>query len=386
MTGNGNSNRTAQGASWVGGALRFALGNYGLLVFTGLLILMFGILTPGTFLTTFSWRSILSTSAIVLCLGLAETVVIAAQQFDLSVGYLAGFCAIIIVTLQAQHHVPWPLAVFAGLAAGLIGGALNGLVVTVLRIDSFIATLGTGTIVYGLAQFVTGGVQITGNFPQSFQVLGGAVAGIPVPALIGLAAAVVTWIVLEFSILGRRLYVVGANVRAAVLTGLKPPRIIRQAFLISGLLVGLGGVMLAAEFQVAQANIGPDYLLPAFAAAFLGSTSVRPGRVNVWGSVVAVLLLGIADVGLLQLGASFYVSSLFSGGLLIVAVGAAVLTGDRKRRSEDTTTALDPASSTGSGEGDDGPSPPTEELSPASSSALGAAVQRYRRSGSHRDG
>lgn len=371
------------GSSALARAFRLALGNYGLLVFTGLLIVLFGVLTPHTFLTSFSWRSILSTAAIVLSLALAETVVIAANQFDLSVGYLAGFCSIVIVTLQAKAGVPWPVAVLAGLAVGVVGGAVNGAVVTLLRIDSFIATLGMGTIIYGLAQFVTGGVQITGTFPHGFQTIGGAVIGVPVPALLALIVAILMWVLLDYTVLGRRLYVVGSNLRAAELTGLKPPQIIRYSFLISGLLVGLGGVMLAAEFQVAQPDIGPDYLLPAFAAAFLGSTSVRPGRVNVWGSVVAVLLLGIADVGLLQLGASFYVSSLFSGGLLIVAVGAAVLTGERKRRVDEG----DPSSADGDDAVGDHDDPRRDSGAPGNGepSALSAAVGRYRRVGRAED-
>lgn len=347
----------------------YAVSTYGLIIFTLLLIVAFGISEPQTFLTGYTLSSVLSTQAITVMFALAETVVVAAQQFDLSVGYLSGFASILIVLLQVQDHVGWVLAVLIGLAVGVGAGLLNGLVITVLRIDSFIATLGSGTVIYGLSELVTGGIQVSGNLPNGFNDIGGNVWYIPVPAIIALGVATVFWVVLEYTVFGRRLYVVGASLRGAELVGLKPPSLIRWAFVVAGLLVGIGAVLVAAEFRVAEPDIGPSYLLPAFAGAFLGATSVRPGRVNVWGTVVASLLLGVADTGLLELGAAFYVQSLFSGGLLIVAVGVAVLTGQKRSKR----VAPKPAGGDESTE-PGGPSTTPEEAA-EELSALGAAVR-----------
>lgn len=311
---------------------KYSISNYGLVVFTVLLVLGFGFAKSSTFFTVFTLRSILSTVAITILFALAETVVIAAQQFDLSVGYMGGLAAVVMVMLLVRTSIPWVLVVVIGIAIGVAGGVANGLLVTVLKIDSFIVTLGSGTFAYGLAELVTGGVQVVGNLPSAFTGISGSIWNIPVSALIALAVAICAWLVLEFTVFGRRLYVVGANMRGAELVGLRPSRLVRRAFIVAGVFVGIGAVLMASQFQVAEADIGPQYLLPGFAAAFLGATSVRPGRVNVWGTVVAAVLLSIAETGLLELGAAFYVSSLFSGGLLVVAVGVTVTMARRKAR------------------------------------------------------
>jgi ribose transport system permease protein len=134
---------------------------------------------------------------------------------------------------------------------------------------------------------------------------------------------VVLWVVFEYLPAGRYFYAVGANPRAAALTGINTRRRIIAAFGLSALFASAAGVFLAAQQQIGQATTGPDFLLPAFAAALLGATSVRPGRVNVWGTVIAVMLLAVAVAGLQQLGAHFYVEYLFNGAMVIIAVGAA---------------------------------------------------------------
>ena len=131
---------------------------------------------------------------------------------------------------------------------------------------------------------------------------------------------------------GRRLYATGANRKAAELTGVPARRLVMGAFVTSGLIVGLAGVILAARLQVAQSSVGPEFLLPAFVGALLGATTVRPGRVNAWGTIIAVLVLAVGIAGLQQLGNSFFVEPIFQGAALIISVGLAGYAARRRKR------------------------------------------------------
>lgn len=301
-----------------------ALSRHGLLILGLLLIVIFSAALPGTFPTTLTIQSILSNQATTLFLALALTVVVATGEFDLSVGYALGLLYVLTIGLIAKQGLAWPLAVVVVLAAGLALGCVNGLLVHAARIDSFIVTLGTGTICYGLVILYTGGQQIVAPLPQSFINLGiYRVAGIPVPAAVALLVAVVLWLILEYTASGRYLYALGFNRRAAALSGISTRRFGVLAFAASGLVVAIAAVLLAARLQVGNTSTGPDYLLPAFAGALLGKTTVKPGRPNVWGTVIAVLVLAIGITGLELFGGAFYVENLFNGATLIIAVGAA---------------------------------------------------------------
>jgi ribose transport system permease protein len=300
------------------------LSRHGLLVVGLLLIAVFSATLPGTFPTALTVQSILSNQATTLFLALALTVVIASGEFDLSVGYAVGLLYVLAIGLIVNQGLPWPVAIVVVLLAGLVLGCINGLLVYVARIDSFIVTLGTGTISYGLVIWYTGGQQIVAPLPQAFVNLGiHHILGVPVPAMIALVLAVALWLILEFTPAGRYLYALGFNRRAAELSGIPTRRYGVLAFAVSGLIVAVAAVLLAARLQVANTSTGPDYLLPAFAGALLGKTTVKPGRPNVWGTVIGVLVLAIGITGLQLFGGSFYVENLFNGATLIVAVGTA---------------------------------------------------------------
>jgi ribose transport system permease protein len=211
---------------------------------------------------------------------------------------------------------------------------VNGLLVTRFRVSSFIATLGTGTFVYGLSQLYTRGEQIVGRkFAPGFLLFSENAWGVPVALIIVLVIAVLLWITFEYLVHGRRLYVIGANPRAADLTGIPSARYKLIAFVVSGTIAGVAGVVLGAQLRVGQATVGADFLLPAFAGALLGATSVRPGRVNVWGTILAVAVLAVAVSGLQQLGAAFYVEPLFNGAMVVIAVGLAEYARSRRERN-----------------------------------------------------
>ncbi|MHB1613561.1 MAG: ABC transporter permease [Actinomycetes bacterium] len=305
---------------------------HGLLVLLVVVFVMFSLARPDTFPTAFNIRSILSDKSITVLVALAEMIVVTANQFDLSVGYGIGLGQILVIGLQTREHLPWPLAAAVVMAIGLVIGLFNGLLVTRAHIDSFIATLGVGTIIYGISEWYTGGAQILGNLPSAFRSVAGTVLGVPLPAVYVAVIGIGLWIVFEYLPLGRYLYVLGSNPRAAELSGISARRYILLAFMGSGLLTGFAGVVLGSRLGVGQSSVGPEYLLPAFVGALLGATSVRPGRANVWGTVLAVLLLGVAVAGLEQEGAQFYVDSLFNGGMLVLAVGLAGYAARRRLR------------------------------------------------------
>ena len=324
-----------------------ALSRHGLLFLGLLLIAVFSIALPGSFPTTLTVQSILSNQATTLFLALALTVVISTGEFDLSVGYGVGLLYVLTVGLIVKQGLAWPLAIVIVLCAGLVLGCVNGVLVHIAQIDSFIVTLGTGTICYGLVILYTGGEQIVGTLPTSFVDLSvHHVLGVPLPAVIGLIVAAILWIVLEFTASGRYLYALGFNRRAAALSGIATRRVGILAFAASGLIVAIAAVLLAARLQVGNTSTGPDYLIPAFAGALLGKTTVKPGRPNVWGTVIGVLVLAIGITGLELYGGAFYVDNLFDGATLILAVGIAGFVARRR-----TITAAQPPATTPDGDG-----------------------------------
>jgi ribose transport system permease protein len=307
---------------------------YSLVIVTALLFLIFSLLKPDTFPTAFNVRSILGTQSVTVFLAFAVMLPLAAREFDLSVGFTLGLTHVLVVGLQVNSGVSWPIAIAAAIAVGALIGLVNGLLVAVAEIDSFIATLATGYVVFGLTNWYTDGVQIAGPLPTPFTDIANTslTSFFPLPALFVLVAAVVLYIVLEYLPTGRRLYALGANRRAAQLVGVPAGRYVVLSFVAGGCLVGIAGSILGAQLQAGQPDLGPDYLLPAFAGALLGATSIRPGRVNVWGTLWAVLLLALGIAGLQQLGAQFYVEPLFGGATLAIAVGLAGLAARRRVR------------------------------------------------------
>ena len=297
---------------------------YGLVVLTVGLALLFSALLPDTFPTLFNLRSILGDKSVIALLALAATIPMITGKIDLTVGYGVVLWHILAISLQTRFGLPWPVAVLTVLLCAAAFGMLNGLLVELAQIDSFIATLGTGTVVYAAAMWHSGGRQVVGELPDGFVAIAGAeVLGLPVGAFYVLAVALAMWLVTEFTPTGRALYVVGANPNAARLNGISVRRHVMGAFVASGCLSGFAGVVLASRLQIGQASVGLEFLLPALVGAFLGSTTIRPGRVNVWGTLVGVAILAIGISGIQQFGGAFYVEPLFNGLTLLASIGIA---------------------------------------------------------------
>lgn len=297
---------------------------YGLVILTFVLLVLFSVLLPNTFPTLLNLRAIISDKAIIAILSLAAMIPMAAGRIDLTVGYGIVLWHILAISLQTIYGVPWPMAVMIVLILGAIVGFLNGLLVEIAKIDAFIATLGTGTVLYALALAHTGGRQMVGVLPQGFYDINGTfVFGLPITGFYVLAITIAMWLVLEYTPIGRYLYAIGANQRAAELNGIPTRKFVIGAFVTSGLMTALAGVILASKLRIGQASVGLEFLLPALVGAFLGSTTIKPGRVNVWGTIVGVAILAIGISGIQQFGGSFWVEPMFNGVTLLVAIGIA---------------------------------------------------------------
>lgn len=297
---------------------------YGLVILTALLILIFSILLPNTFPTILNVRAIISDKAIIALLSLGAMIPMAAGRIDLTVGYGIVLWHILAISLQTLMGIPWPIAVLIVLSLGLFTGFLNGLLVEVAQIDSFIATLGTGTVLYALALWHTGGRQMVGLLPDGFYALNGTfLFGLPITGYYVAGITIAMWIVLEFTPVGRYLYAIGANQRAAQLNGIPTRNYVIGAFMSSGFLTALAGVLLASKLRIGQASVGLEFLLPALVGAFLGSTTIKPGRVNVFGTIVGVAILAVGISGIQQFGGSFWVEPMFNGVTLLIAIGIA---------------------------------------------------------------
>jgi ribose transport system permease protein len=164
--------------------------------------------------------------------------------------------------------------------------------------------------------------------------------GIPIAAFYVLILAVVLWIASEFLPIGRSLYAIGANPRAAELNGIPSRRFIIGAFVVAGMLGAFAGLLLAARLRIGQASVGLEYLLPALVGAFLGSTTIKPGRVNVWGTIIGVAILAVGISGIQQIGGAFFIEPLFNGVTLLIAIGLAGYSQKRRGRSARIFRAL----------------------------------------------
>ena len=297
---------------------------YGLVILTVSLIVVFSILLPKTFPTLLNLRAIVSDKAIIALLSLGAMIPMAAGRIDLTVGYGIVLWHILAISLQTLLGIPWPFAVATVLLLGAMTGFLNGLLVEIAKIDSFIATLGTGTVLYAVALWHTGGRQMVGVLPDGFYALSTTfVFGLPVTGYYVLAITILMWLILEYTPIGRYLYAIGANQRAAQLNGIPTRKYVIGAFMASGAMTALAGVLLASKLRIGQASVGLEFLLPALVGAFLGSTTIKPGRVNVWGTVVGVAILAVGISGIQQFGGSFWVEPLFNGVTLLIAIGIA---------------------------------------------------------------
>jgi ribose transport system permease protein len=304
------------------GALR--LGRFGGIYLMLLFIVIFGVWIPGTFLTVTTAQTIGNEQAITVILALGVILSMSAGQFDLSIAQNLGLGAAICIKLIAVTGFSPLAAVLTTIAACTAAGVGNAILVVFVGIDSFIATLGTSSVLLALTEIITADNYV-GPAPQSFSnFVSWQPLGIPVLAIYAVVAATAVWYVLEHTPIGRRIYATGANPDTARLSGIPTQRYKAGCLIASGFMAGIAAVLLAAKLGTVSSDVGPPYLLPTFAACFLSATQLKPGRFNVWGMVVAVLLLAVGIKGLVLAGGPLWITDMFNGVALLTAVGLAV--------------------------------------------------------------
>ncbi len=304
---------------------RLGIGRFSGIYVWALLIVLFAVLVPETFLTASTVRSIGANSAVTSLVALALIVPVACGLFDLSVAAILGIAAVLVLDLQARG-LSAGIAVLLTLVAGAVIGAFNGFLVVKVGIDSFIATLGMSSVLAAGAFAVTNGNQLVAQVPSTFVTLGqGTLLGLPRPVWYAVAVAAVLYYVTERTTAGRYMYAIGGNIEASRLVGIRVDRVRFASLVTSGVLGALAGIVLAAQLGASSADIGPAYLLPAFSAVLLGATQIKGnGRANVLGTLVAVVLLATGIFGLQLAGAPIFISGLFNGVALILAVSLAL--------------------------------------------------------------
>lgn len=209
------------------------------------------------------------------------------------------------------------------LSVGALIGLISGLIITKAKIDSFIATLGLSSILLAGIAWISGSRQIL-NLGDDFRLIAATeVLGVTLPFIILIVVAFVLWYVLERTPVGRRMYATGYNREGAQLSGIPTTRLIIGSLMLGGVVAALAGVLLTARINVGDPLAGPSLLLPALSAVFLGSTQFRGGRFNVWGTIVAVYVLATGVKGLQLMGAPNWITDMFNGLALLLAVGFA---------------------------------------------------------------
>jgi len=306
-------------------------------------IIVFAIWVPDTFLTSSTLKTILGGQAITGILALAVIFPLAAGSFDLAAAQNLGLSALVVGALMSRApHLSPVVAIAVTLGMGLLIGIANGALVAWVGVNSFIATLGVSSLLLAAAGLIGGG-EYVGPFPESFtSITEQSPLGIPIVVIYLAVLAVIGWYVLEHTPIGRRTYAAGANADAARLAGVRTKRYVFGSLVVCGVLASVAGILLASSINSANQGLGPAYLLPAYAAAFLGTTQLKLGRFNVWGTLLAIYLLGTGIQGLQLAGGQLWVTDLFNGVALIGAVSLSLVLQRRRGRREKAAAAQAP--------------------------------------------
>lgn len=306
---------------------------FGLIIAWAVTILIFGALRPDTFLTWSTFSTILGSQAVLVVATLGLIIPLTASDFDLSVASVLTLSSMMIAVLNVNYGVPVGMAVLAAIAMGLVTGLVNGFFILYFRIHSLIVTLGVGTFLHGITLWISDSMTISGiSYSLVNAVIVWRFLGVPLGFYYALAVCILIWYVFSYTAAGRRLLFVGRNREVARLSGISVARVRLGALVCSALLGALAGVLYAGTTGAADPGSGLTYLLPAFAASFLGATGITPGRFNPWGATIAVYFLVTGITGLSILGISTFVQDLFYGGALVIAVTLSQIVRGREER------------------------------------------------------
>ena len=300
---------------------------YATIIGLALMIVIFSILSPDAFPTLNNFVNVLNQASLATIIAGGLTLAVVVGELDLSIGYAASLHGVLVTGLIVHDKLPIALAIVIVLALGALIGVVNGLIVTKLRVNSVIATLGVGTIIVGLAFAYSSGVPIVAGVPEGFLQLslGRWLFGIPNPIIIMAVVVVGLWVLVERTAIGQEIQAVGGNPIAARLAGISVDRIKILGFVISAVCAALTGALLASRLGSGTTNAADSYLLTAFAAVFLGSATLRDGEFHVLGTFIGTLIIVFGFNGLNIFGAPTFSQYVFQCTILVVAVALSSL-------------------------------------------------------------
>ena len=294
---------------------------YGTIIALVLMVAIFTAVQPNTFATIGNFRNIFNDMAIGAIIAAGLTIPLVAGDFDLSIGYVASFAGLLVVGLLSDSQWPMPIAILAVIALGAVIGVVNGVIVSKIGVNAFIATLGTGTIVVGLNYAYSGGIPLQLNHSFGFTSISlGRLVGVPhLVIIMGLVYGLL-WVVLNRTVQGQHIKAIGADAENARRAGIAVDRSRIMAFAIAGICAATSGILMASNLGSGQVAAGDGFMLTSFAAAFLGSAALREGQFHILGTFIGILTVALGNNGLAMIGAPIFTQYLFSGGLLVVAV------------------------------------------------------------------
>ena len=287
-----------------------------------------------TFVSPANIAVLVGNQATIALLALAVILPLVNGFFDFSLGANAAMATVLSAGLMSKNHLSLAVACLVTVLVAAAIGLVNGVLVTRFRLNSFVTTLAVATLLAGVMQWYTNGQTILTGISSSLIEFGSTnLLGLPKLVYVVLVVAAVLWYVLSHTPYGRSLYAIGVNPRAARLVGIRADRYVMLAFAMAGLIAGVVGILQLAHTGSATADSGNSLLFPALAAVFLGATAVRPGFFNVVGTLIGVLFVAVAVSGLTLAGAPAWVSPVFNGAALLVAVGLSTWLGRNRGRT-----------------------------------------------------
>ncbi|MEV0482199.1 ABC transporter permease [Streptomyces sp. NPDC050508] len=305
---------------------------YGFIFVTVALFLYFA-LTEGSFRESATMLDTLRYVSVAAILGLGVTLTMAVGGMDMSVGAVAGLGVTVAAKTMVTYNQVGTVAILAVIAAGALAGLLNALLIVVMKIPDMLATLGTMFVIQGTKLILVDGQSISAGMTQSdgttapgkftagfLRIDRGTMLGIPISVLIFGALTVIAWVFLARTRWGRVLYAIGANPEASRLAGIRVGAYRALAYVLSGMLASIGGLILASRIGQGDVSAGTSQLLEAVAVALVGTSVLGRGRPNVWGTALGAVLIGIITTGLTIKGLPYYTQDVVEGAVLILAL------------------------------------------------------------------
>jgi ribose transport system permease protein len=305
------------------------LTDYGTIIILVLIFGIFSAIKPNEFVSVKNGLNLLQQIAPLGLVSLGVTFLLAMKYYDLSIGYVVSLSGVVATTLFGNGFSEAGGIIATVVMVGGLVGLLNGSIITFLRVPPLVVTIGTGFICYGAIYIITRGKAVFYGIPPHFGYWGsGMVWIVPVSVIIFAAIFALSYMLLERSALGRFMYAIGNNELTSSLSGINVPRIKMTGFLLCSVFSCLAGILLASENMVGHTTAGDRYLLLSLAAAYLGTSVFRKGEGNIWGTLVGVLILGVAYNGMTMIAMPYTLREVITGTILIVALA---LSGTKRR-------------------------------------------------------